>query len=230
MDPNISSQPIQPVGPMVQPPVTQAVQPTPVVQNLTPQNPQPAVSPNIPSRATYRLSAVLIDGGVVLGLWSAVCLLMAFIFNVHIAIKDANTSPLITVYSLVGGIVNVVYFSYFHAHDGATPGKKVYGLRVVAINTSSKLTYAKSLLRELVKAGIGMVPIIGGLLNLANGGLVVFSKTKQGIHDSLVKSQVIEVGKPLSLWKQLLLYLLLISFWAVSVLILIVFIFSIGPK
>jgi uncharacterized RDD family membrane protein YckC len=194
------------------------------------QTQQQTISTNKPSRATYRLSAVIIDNGIILGLWSVVCLLIAFIFNIHILIKNANNNPLITVYSLIGGIISIIYFSYFHAHDGASPGKKLYGLRVIVINTSSKLTYSKSFLRELVKSGIAIIPIVGGLLNLINGGLVVFSKTKQGVHDSLVKSQVIEVGKPISLWKQLLLYLLLLAFWAASLLILVVFVFSIGPK
>jgi len=239
MEPNILSQSVQPVTPEIQTSNTQEGSPLPTllpVQNTTPQIPieqntqvnQQTPSVNKPSRATFRISAVIMDGAIILGLWSISCLLFAFLFNIHILIKDANNNPLVTVYSIVGAIINIIYFSYFHAHDGATPGKKLYGLRVYGINTTSKLTYPKSFLRELVKSGIGIIPVAGGLLNLLNGILVVFSKTKQGIHDSVVKSQVIEVGKPISLWKQLLIYILLLSFWGISTLILLFFVFRIG--
>lgn len=230
MDPNIPQiQPIQPETPVTnvmnqvqnQPPIT-----TPQAQPLQSQ----ARAVNKPSGGARRLSAAIIDDAIILGLWSTICLLIVFILNIHISVKNANNSPLITVYSLLGGAISIIYYSYFHSQKGATPGKKLFGLRVGEINTSSRLTYSKAFLREIIKFGIAIIPIIGGLINLVNVIIMIFSKTKQGLHDRVVKSQVVEVEKAISIWKQVILYLLLLLFWGVSTIILAIFVFNIGTK
>lgn len=230
MDPNNANQ--SSTGENINPETNLANQTQP--QSQTPasqsQPPQQSAPLNKPSGGARRLSAAIIDNAIILGLWSVICLLAAFLLGIHIAIKDANNHPIIVVYSLLGGVISIVYYSYFHAHDGATPGKKLFGLKLGEINTSSRLTYPKAFLRESVKFGIAIIPIIGGLLNLVNVLIMIFSKTKQGFHDRVIKSQVVEVGKAISLWKQVLLFLLLLSFWVVSTIILAVFVFNIGAK
>lgn len=231
MDVDNTNLPTQPenIAPSIN--VVNQVQSQPQIQNPQAQPPQTEAIPvNKPSGTARRLSAAIIDGAIILGLWSVICLLIAFLLNIHIAAKNANNNPLVTVYGLLGGVISIIYYSYFHAHDGATPGKKLFGLKVSEINTSLKLTYPKAFLREIVKFGIAIIPILGGFLNLANVIVIIFSKTKQGLHDRVVKSQVIEVGKAISLWKQVLLYLLLLIFWGASTIILVFFVFSIGSK
>jgi uncharacterized RDD family membrane protein YckC len=78
------------------------------------------------------------------------------------------------------------YFGYFYSADGATPGKKLLGLKVLTSNCHY-LSYRRAFLREFVgKALIDVFTIGIGYL------LVAFRKDKLALHDLIFETQVIK--------------------------------------
>ena len=106
-------------------------------------------------------------------------------------------------------ILLLCYFSYYiylTTARGSTVGKDAYGLKVVKYGTEQNLTYIQSTLRELVKFGLVVIPLLGGLFYLINGLVIIFSKQKRGVHDRVVSSQVLMVKPSWKMGKQILFF------------------------
>ena len=117
-------------------------------------------------------------------------------------------------------VINLIYSIYFNVNRGTTLGKDAYGFKVITYNSTNNINYPQALIREIIKTGIVLIPIVGSVVYLINGLVIVFSKQKRGIHDLIAKSQVIKVKQPWSLGKQIIMILLplimLIGFFVYS--------------
>jgi uncharacterized RDD family membrane protein YckC len=98
------------------------------------------------------------------------------------------------------------YYIYLTSAKGTTVGKDAYGLKVVKYGTQENLTYARVTLRELLKFGLMIIPFVGGLFYVVNGLIVLFSKQKRGIHDTVANSQVLIVKPAWTIGKQIVFF------------------------
>jgi uncharacterized RDD family membrane protein YckC len=122
-----------------------------------------------------RLLARLIDG-IIVGLIGLVLAL----------VLDAVTSIWVT--GLFSGVLTFIYFVAFETSQGATPGKRLLGMRVFGPTGAPKPTMPQSAVRNAFTL-LSAVPYFGGLLAFI--AIIVIavtinsSPTKQGKHDEM---------------------------------------------
>ncbi|GEM_PF-6454156 len=128
------------------------------------------------SSRVARYSASVVDGFVI-----ALINIFSLVFLVN---KDTSVFfVLITV--LFRFIVPFFYFWVLTALYGQTLGKRLFGLRVVTEN-GIKLGWGKSFLREFVgKLGVALTLGIGYIV-------ILFDKRRQGLHDKLAATIVVQ--------------------------------------
>jgi uncharacterized RDD family membrane protein YckC len=163
-----------------------------------------------PAGAWQRYWATVIDG---LFLLLPILLILALIYFIHPSLlsdftskKESGTTYGIISIGLI--ILSLLYSVYLTVNKGATWGKDAYGLKVVKYKTTENISYSKSVLRELLKAGLYFIPVISGLFVFINSLTIVFSSEKRGIHDKIAGTQVIKFKKPWSMKKQIFILLL----------------------
>lgn len=93
--------------------------------------------------------------------------------------------------NILSFVLVIFYEVIFWTRDGATPGKKIFGVRVVKINdTKQDLTHGLTL-------STAMIRYLGYILSGVVLGLgffwVAFSKTKQGWHDKIAGTVVVRL-------------------------------------
>lgn len=76
-----------------------------------------------PANLLRRMAAYLADTMILLAIWLVAQAILGFS-------PEQNT----TAVTLINVTFSTLYFTYFHARDGATPGKKLMEIRVVSIN------------------------------------------------------------------------------------------------
>jgi uncharacterized RDD family membrane protein YckC len=90
-------------------------------------------------------------------------------------------------YSFVAVLIHMLYFTYFHGTCGQTPGKMILGLRVVQ-TTGEEMTLGLAFLRW-----IGY--IISKIFLYLGFIWVAFDRRKQGWHDKIAGTVVIQTAK-----------------------------------
>ncbi len=80
-----------------------------------------------------------------------------------------------------------LYFTLFVGSSGQTPGKKLFGLRIVRVN-GLEMTYGRALLRSLCW-------ILSLLLFSVGFLMIAFNRQKQGLHDMLAGTFVIRTQR-----------------------------------
>jgi uncharacterized RDD family membrane protein YckC len=95
------------------------------------------------------------------------------------------TNPIYTVLSLVPVLIGLVYYIYFIGKDGATPGKKHYGVKVVDKTTLEPPGYLKAFLREVIGKFASQLFFALGYL------WAIWDKEKQAWHDKIAGTVVI---------------------------------------
>jgi uncharacterized RDD family membrane protein YckC len=97
-------------------------------------------------------------------------------------------TPRVFLLPMVGGAVSlllaVVYPVYFWALRGATPGKQVFGLRVISMDGETPIGWQRAMLRIIGYMINGFVMGIGFLL-------IAVSEEKRGLHDRLADTRVL---------------------------------------
>lgn len=73
-------------------------------------------------------------------------------------------------------------------NDGATPGKKLMGIKIVKID-GSKIDYSAAILRSVFGYTLSSAALSLGFL------WVIWDKKKQGWHDKIASTVVIETGR-----------------------------------
>lgn len=82
-----------------------------------------------------------------------------------------------------------LYFTLFVGSRGQTPGKLLFGLRIVAVN-GQEMTYGRACLRSLCW-------IISLLLFSVGFLMIAVTRRKQGLHDMLAGTYVVRNARPL---------------------------------
>lgn len=77
-----------------------------------------------------------------------------------------------------------LYFGWFYARRGATPGKMAMGLKVVSSKTGRPLSYTQTFLRETCGKIISLISLIGFFL-------AAFTKNKTALHDIICHTSVV---------------------------------------
>lgn len=85
---------------------------------------------------------------------------------------------------VIGLVWSVIYDSFFLLRFGATPGKLIFGLRVVQAD-GSPLGFTRIVARCLAKALVGLTLGIGYLV-------AAFDEHKRGLHDFICNTRVIK--------------------------------------
>lgn len=86
----------------------------------------------------------------------------------------------------IGYLLIAIYFIYFHATTGQTPGKWIFGLKVIKTN-GRPLGFITSLERFLGYF-ISALPLCMGFL------MICFDRQKQAVHDLITWTYVIKTG------------------------------------
>lgn len=137
-----------------------------------------------------RLVATLYDGFVLLFFSFLVACAIGFIGLFYDMFNPNDTVPLDRIIILSGIILSLVYYTGMWATSGQTLGKTLVGARVVA-RDGSGLGWGRALLRY-----VGY--IVSSIL-LSLGFLwIVFDARRQGLHDKLAGSYVIDVDDSFS--------------------------------
>lgn len=84
-----------------------------------------------------------------------------------------------------------IYQWYLIATSGQTIGKRIVGVRVVKVDGSPVDFVSGVILRNWTITGIGMIPYIGGCLNLI-GFLLIFGQDRKCLHDHIASTVVID--------------------------------------
>ena len=133
-----------------------------------------------------RLFARLLDG--VFGLVSA--LVPGFVLTF---LSDGNFDPESFLLGAVVGIICfVIYQWYLLATTAQTIGKKYLKIKIVNKNGEQAGFFVNVVLREWVMGLIGIIPAIGGIIQIVNI-LFIFRDDRKCIHDLIAGTVVVSV-------------------------------------
>lgn len=111
---------------------------------------------------------------------------------------------------LISTFVGALYLILFWVNGkGATPGKKLFGIKIVQVN-DSPINYSKAILRWLGYIVSGLPLFLGYLW-------IIWDKEKRGWHDKIAGTKVIKIDKRSKVIQAILVAILLIIFYAIFV-------------
>jgi uncharacterized RDD family membrane protein YckC len=82
-----------------------------------------------------------------------------------------------------------LYFTFFAGSSGQTPGKRLFGLKIIR-ETGEEMTYGRACLRSIYW-------IVSLLLFSIGFVMIAFNKQKQGLHDKLARTYVVRTKRAL---------------------------------
>jgi uncharacterized RDD family membrane protein YckC len=133
-----------------------------------------------------RAAAAFVDALISGALQGIILFLFAGLLSLLLNGYDADSIVMICLAWLLGSSVGVVYYVYFTAFGGQTPGKMALRIKVVRTDSSS-LTLGRAFYREtLCKFVSGIILGIGYLM-------VAFDEKKQGLHDRMADTYVVRL-------------------------------------
>ena len=92
--------------------------------------------------------------------------------------------PLIQTMTIIQLILGIFYYGVFQTmSNGSTLGKKLFGIRIICID-GSDYSLMKGILRYIINAIIMQLCFI-------LGAVVLFTEFKQGLHDLVVKTVIV---------------------------------------
>lgn len=165
-----------------------------------------------PASISKRMLAALVDQSV-MSILTLPLLPVLLVINVYLvpAAFPSNTQVYEALVQIVFFLAETFfYYGWFYLHMGATPGKLLFGLRVIHYESGDRLGYSHSFTREVVGKTIMtlvvIIPvialsvalqtlhlsifIIGGLLPIAVSRLF---KSRRMIHDFISGTQVVTI-------------------------------------
>ncbi|MGZ3579185.1 MAG: RDD family protein, partial [Syntrophales bacterium] len=95
------------------------------------------------------------------------------------------TITFVFIYLLMTVFISMFYFTYFHGAAGQTPGKMIFGLKVVQ-STGEQMTFGLAFLRW-----VGY--IISAIIFYLGFAWIAFDPKKQGWHDKIAGTVVVRV-------------------------------------
>jgi len=170
--------------PMV--PLAGRAQPSPRVADRPRVRPHPALGE--PAGFWIRLAAYSVDSAIV----SLPVLIASSVWAFWLLQQGeaglTELTPRVFLLPIIGGavslVLSVVYPAYFWALRGATPGKRLFGLRVLSMDGETPIGWQRAMLRVIGYMINGLVMGIGFLL-------IAVSEEKRGLHDRLADTRVL---------------------------------------
>jgi uncharacterized RDD family membrane protein YckC len=133
-----------------------------------------------------RAAAAIIDALISGALQGIILFLFAGLLGLLLHGFESESLLMLCLAWLLGGSISVVYYVYFTAYGGQTPGKMILRIKVVRTDSSS-LTLGRAFYREVIGKFIsGIILGIGYLM-------IVFDPKKQGLHDRMADTYVVRL-------------------------------------
>ena len=133
-----------------------------------------------------RAAAAVVDSLIAGALQGIIVFLFVGLLGLLLHGFDRDSMLMISLAWLLGSSVGVVYYVYFTAFGGQTPGKMALRIKVVRTDSSS-LTLGRAFYREVIgKFVSGIILGIGYLM-------VAFDEKKQGLHDRMADTYVVRL-------------------------------------
>jgi uncharacterized RDD family membrane protein YckC len=142
-----------------------------------------------------RLGAALLDGILMLAIMVPAMFLGGYLTAAFEAGQRNQQVPflLTLAWSAVGFAVFVAVQGYPLSQSGQTWGKKLLGIRIVALDGSKPPLTALLLRRYLTVQAVNLVPVLGGIVNLVNV-LLIFRQDRRCGHDLVAGTRVVRAG------------------------------------
>jgi uncharacterized RDD family membrane protein YckC len=141
-----------------------------------------------PAGRLSRLAAAIVDTIIAL-----VILLPIMFAGGYFSTLDQGGPGLLA--QIAWGVVGFAVFIAIHyiplKNDGQTWGKKVAGIRIVDMEGQTPALGVLLGKRYLFSGGIGLIPLVGGLLSLVNV-LFIFRGDRRCVHDLVADTQVVQ--------------------------------------
>lgn len=136
----------------------------------------PPIKPLIPPAPIgSRMLAALID--------RIVLFILGFMLSFFASVMGFGSDGFI-VPATTSLLIDGLYAGYFYSQDGATPGKKALGLRVVS--SQDKMNFFQGALRDTVGKWVS------GLLLMIGYIMILFREDGRGLHDLMFDTQVVK--------------------------------------
>lgn len=133
-----------------------------------------------------RAAAAFVDALIAGTLQGIIVFLFAGLLGLLLHGFDSESLLMLCLAWLLSASISVVYYVYFTAFGGQTPGKMALRIKVVRTDSSS-LTLGRAFYREtLAKFVSGIILGIGYLM-------VAFDEKKQGLHDRMADTYVVRL-------------------------------------
>lgn len=150
----------------------------------------------------YRYAASSLDG--------LITAILGFIFALILTSNEPETGGnLISLFSLI-------YSVLFVKLKNATPGKRFFGLEV-RMEDGSSISWLRAILRETVGKILSVVVFMLGFI------WILFDKRRQGWHDKLAKTIVIQV-KEVGTFKRVVAWILVVAIPLLTLIVIVVMI------
>jgi len=139
-----------------------------------------------------RLLAVIIDGFIFGIAWSIYNKIYSvFLVNIGIqfySLNDAHSFLEIIVSLFISLCAHFAFFGWFYKNKGGSPGKLLFGLKVVNMATGENLNYFQTFKREIIGKTFSGFLFIGYII-------AAFREDGRTLHDFFAGSKVIENGQ-----------------------------------
>ncbi|MBF0107061.1 MAG: RDD family protein [Deltaproteobacteria bacterium] len=145
----------------------------------------------VPGGFWVRFVATIIDGLIINFVTLPLGVLFGLVPNVLSAFVDESLGGiLIVVSTAINYIVSIaaatLYYGLFYKKKGATPGKMVFGLRVVDSETGNFIGIGRTFLREFIGKILSMLILMIGYI------MAGFRGDKKALHDLIFGTQVLQ--------------------------------------
>ena len=149
--------------------------------------PRPVGEAALPKAGFWiRAAAAFVDALIAGALQGIIVFLFAGLLGLLLHGFDSDSLLMFTLAWLLSASISIVYYVYFTAYGGQTPGKMALRIKVVRTDSSS-LTLGRAFYREIVAKFVsGIILGIGYLM-------VAFDEKKQGLHDRLADTYVVRL-------------------------------------
>lgn len=163
-----------------------AAEETPVVPNFV-FTPRALTEADLPKAGFWiRAAAAFVDTLISGALQGVILFLFAGLLSLLLRGYNSDSLLMISLAWLLSGSISIVYYVYFTAFGGQTPGKMALRIKVVRTDSSS-LTLGRAFYREVIgKFVSGIILGIGYLM-------IAFDEKKQGLHDRMADTYVVRL-------------------------------------
>ena len=138
-----------------------------------------------PAGFWIRVAAYLVDGLIIGVAMMVITLPMGLLTGILARHSSGLAAVLMVLTWLVASAAGIGYVLYFWALHGATPGKKILGLRILREDGVEPMGWGKAGLRLVGYFASGFILYIGFIM-------VAFMERKRGLHDMIAGTVVVK--------------------------------------